>query len=286
MGESSAIIYSITETAKAYNLNSFRYLEHVLTVLKDHQDDTVEKTNLWRSGRFDVYEQMRDLCFIIQPFDKGCYDQRYKDVIKPAVESCGLDAYRVDEDYNAEIPISTIEKKIEESSLVIAEITTDNPNVWFELGYAFACNKTVILLCADKRKKFPFDISHRSIIIYGTRSISDFEDLKIRLCNSIKSRYTSKKIIDQDCISKEELFILKFISNDQKIPFAITAEEKIMHNSLDRETVSNCLKRLIQKGYLEYSYSTNGGESYYRVTDKAEKYLSLDNGGEKSYGCY
>lgn len=35
----SAIIYSITETAKANNLNPFRYLEYVLTVLKDHQDD-------------------------------------------------------------------------------------------------------------------------------------------------------------------------------------------------------------------------------------------------------
>ena len=35
----SAIIYGITETAKANNLNPFRYLEYVLTVLKDHQDD-------------------------------------------------------------------------------------------------------------------------------------------------------------------------------------------------------------------------------------------------------
>ena len=35
----SAIIYSITETAKTNNLNPFRYLEYVLTVLKDHQDD-------------------------------------------------------------------------------------------------------------------------------------------------------------------------------------------------------------------------------------------------------
>nr|WP_330397491.1 transposase domain-containing protein [Blautia hominis] len=30
----------MTETAKANNLNPFRYLAHVLTVLKDHQDDT------------------------------------------------------------------------------------------------------------------------------------------------------------------------------------------------------------------------------------------------------
>lgn len=38
--KSSAIICSITETAKANNLNPFRYLNHVLAVLKDHQDDT------------------------------------------------------------------------------------------------------------------------------------------------------------------------------------------------------------------------------------------------------
>ena len=36
----SAIIYSITETAKANHLNPFHYLIRVLTVLKGHQDDT------------------------------------------------------------------------------------------------------------------------------------------------------------------------------------------------------------------------------------------------------
>ena len=38
--KSSAIIYSITETAKANHLNPFRYLEFLLDELKEHQDDT------------------------------------------------------------------------------------------------------------------------------------------------------------------------------------------------------------------------------------------------------
>ena len=38
--KSSAIIYSITETAKANNLNQFRYLEHLLTELPNHLEDT------------------------------------------------------------------------------------------------------------------------------------------------------------------------------------------------------------------------------------------------------
>lgn len=38
--KSSAIIYSIVETAKANNMHPFRYLEHVLTVMANHQEDT------------------------------------------------------------------------------------------------------------------------------------------------------------------------------------------------------------------------------------------------------
>ena len=57
--KSSAIIYSITETAKANNLNPFRYPDHVLTVLKDHQDDTdysfIEKLLPWS-------DQLPEIC--------------------------------------------------------------------------------------------------------------------------------------------------------------------------------------------------------------------------------
>ena len=57
--KSSAIIYSITETAKANNLNPFSYLSHVLTVLKGHQDDTdysfIEALLPWS-------EQLSEIC--------------------------------------------------------------------------------------------------------------------------------------------------------------------------------------------------------------------------------
>ena len=56
--KSRAIIYSITETAKANNLNPFRYLNHVLTVLKDHQDDRnysfIEKLLPWSDQLLEI----------------------------------------------------------------------------------------------------------------------------------------------------------------------------------------------------------------------------------------
>lgn len=45
---------------------------------------------------------------------------------------------------------------------MIAEISTDNPNVCFKLGYALAHSIVVILMCSDERKtSFPFDIRQR-----------------------------------------------------------------------------------------------------------------------------
>src|SRR5438876_4823201 len=117
-------------------------------------------------------------CFVMQPFDKGKFDKRYDDVFKPAIEAAGLEPYRVDADPGVSIPIAEIERGIRSSALCFAEITEDNPNVWFELGFAIACNKDVVMVCSEERQaKFPFDVQHRSIIKYGTQSSSDFRAL-------------------------------------------------------------------------------------------------------------
>ena len=115
-------------------------------------------------------------CFVMQPFDQGVFDQRYEDVIKPAIRNAGLEAYRVDQDPKVSIPIKEIENGIREATICLAEITDDNPNVWFELGYAIACRKQVVLICSEERSsKFPFDVQHRTIIKYqtGSRQVLD-----------------------------------------------------------------------------------------------------------------
>ena len=99
-------------------------------------------------------------CFVIQPFDDGeRYDKRYKDVFAPAIKAAGLEPYRVDRDPSVSVPIDDIELGIENSEVCLAEISTDNPNVWYELGYAIASKREVFLLCSKNERKthFPFD---------------------------------------------------------------------------------------------------------------------------------
>lgn len=125
-------------------------------------------------------------CFVIQPFDHGAFDKRYEDVFVPAISEAGLEPYRVDRDPSVSIPISDIESGIRSSDVCLADITTDNPNVWFELGFAFASQKEVVLVCSDKRQlKFPFDVQHRSIITYATDSSRDFDSLKKQITERI-----------------------------------------------------------------------------------------------------
>jgi hypothetical protein len=119
-------------------------------------------------------------CFVMQPFDDGPFDRRYTDVIDPAIRAAGLEPYRVDKDPTVSIPIQDIEQGIRDSALCLADITLDNPNVWFELGFAIATGKEVVLICSnDRTTRFPFDVQHRTIIKYTTASTSDFEKLKI-----------------------------------------------------------------------------------------------------------
>src|SRR5579862_5039729 len=83
-------------------------------------------------------------CFVMQSFDGGPLDDRYEDVFAPAIIDAGLEPYRVDRDPNVTIPIDEIEAGIRNADVCLAEISLDKPNVWYELGFAIAAQKTAV----------------------------------------------------------------------------------------------------------------------------------------------
>ena len=117
------------------------------------------------------------------------FDKRFEDVYKPAVVAADVEPYRVDRDPGVDIPIDAIEDGIRNAAVCLADITTDNPNVWYELGYAFATGCPVVMVCSEERagKKYPFDIQHRAVISYGVDAPSDFEKLRQDITARIKS---------------------------------------------------------------------------------------------------
>ena len=116
-------------------------------------------------------------CFVIMPFSKP-YNERFEDTYKPGIEAAGLRAYRVDEDRTARQPIVSIHKEIEAAHVCFAEISTDKPNVWYELGYARAQRKELVLVCEKSRATaLPFDLDRMRILFHSSESPKDFNAL-------------------------------------------------------------------------------------------------------------
>ena len=127
-------------------------------------------------------------CFVMQPFDRDVFDRRYEDVFAPAIRAANLEPYRVDRDPAVSIPINQIESGIRDAAICFAEVTTDNPSVWFELGFAIAEQKEVVLVCSEEREtRFPFDIQHRTILKYKTGSPQDFRDVETRVTERLQA---------------------------------------------------------------------------------------------------
>jgi hypothetical protein len=125
-------------------------------------------------------------CCVFQPFDKGAYDKRYDEIIAPAIKAAGLQPYRVDEDPGAVILFETLHEQIKSATLCLADISTLNPNVMYELGFALASGRDVVIICSNQlTAKFPFDIQHRGIIQYASDSTSDFEKLALDITKTI-----------------------------------------------------------------------------------------------------
>jgi hypothetical protein len=166
-------------------------------------------------------------CFVIQPFDHGPFDKRYRDVLAPAIKDAGLDPYRVDRDPATTIPIDDIEKGIRDSEICLADITTDNPNIWYEVGFSFAHDKPVVLICAKERPTDPpFDIQHRQIIFYALDSPSDFKKLGQEVTSRLKAQVKKTEAM-QTIASLSPVKSTEGLSS-----YEITALVSIMENRL------------------------------------------------------
>lgn len=206
-------------------------------------------------------------CFVIQPFDSGKFDKRFQDIYKPAIEAAGLEAYRTDHDPNVDVPIESVEKGIRLADICLADITEDNPNVWYELGYAYASKRQVIMLCSKERpeENYPFDIRHRSIIRYSTDSPSDFDRLRDSLTARIAAIRKQDAVLDKIAqadpispvhgLSQSEILMLALIAGNADFPDH-TTDAYSVKQSAERAGITNMvfnltLRRLLKKELIE-----------------------------------
>lgn len=106
-----------------------------------------------------------DTCFVMQPFAAPLGDY-YEKIYKPSIEKAGLRPVRADAEIFATGKImDQVWQGINAAKVLVAELTSRNPNVFYELGLAHALKKPVVLVSA-KEEDVPFDLQHIRVIYY------------------------------------------------------------------------------------------------------------------------
>jgi hypothetical protein len=106
-----------------------------------------------------------DSCFVMMPFAEP-HGNYYSKIYDPAIRKAGLRPVRADDEIFAIGKIiDQIWTGINKAKVLVAELTTRNPNVFYELGLAHALKKPVVLVSANE-PDVPFDLKHIRVIYY------------------------------------------------------------------------------------------------------------------------
>jgi len=114
-------------------------------------------------------------CFVVMGFGKKTdyptgrvldLDKSYKYIIKPAAAAAGYECIRADEiphSGNINVPMY---QQLLNADVVIADVSTYNPNAFYELGVRHALKPYTTITIAEDKLVFPFDIGQIAIRTY------------------------------------------------------------------------------------------------------------------------
>src|ERR1044071_5190180 len=117
--------------------------------------------------------------FVLMPFGRE-FDDVYGLGIKAACKEVGAACERVDEQFFTRPIVERIHSQIEEADLIVADLTGLSQNVFYEVGFAHARAKTVILLTRGS-EEIPFNLHDYPHISYEGSIARLKAELKARL---------------------------------------------------------------------------------------------------------
>ncbi len=110
--------------------------------------------------------------FVAMPFNDE-FDDIYFYAIEPAVKAAGYHCERADTRCFSGDILDWIKGRIQSAALVIADMSTANPNVYLEVGYAWGFKRPTILLTRDLND-LRFDVRGQRCVTY--KRIRDLEE--------------------------------------------------------------------------------------------------------------
>jgi len=135
------------------------------------------------------HEIKKNMAFVLMAMDPD--NAELEDIyhaIKDVCVSFDIEAYRADEIEHQDRITDRILYEIKTCEFLIADVTHERPNVYYEIGYAHAINKRPILY-RKKGTKLHFDLSVHNIPEY--RNATELRDMLTKRLEAILGRTAS-----------------------------------------------------------------------------------------------
>ncbi|MDF3077524.1 MAG: hypothetical protein K0S09_1413 [Sphingobacteriaceae bacterium] len=163
-------------------------------------------------------------------------DKTYDNIIAPAVRDAGLECVRGDEIQDSGLIDKSMYALLMYADLVIADISTYNPNAIYELGIRHAVRPYSTIIIKEKQGKIPFDIDHSRIFHYdhmgddigATEADRCRSELRLLIANIIESSNTDSPLYEfiRDLIppslpEEEYIALIEKLAREEKAIFAM-----------------------------------------------------------------
>ncbi len=136
-----------------------------------------------------VAKKPEETCFVMMPF-KSPFDVYYTSIYKPAIKNSKLVAVRADDLFRPSAIVSDLWQMIQDAKVILAELTTKNANVFYELGLSHAVGKPVILV-SETMDDVPFDLQQLRVLLYDKDDPNWGDKLKADITSSINETLVS-----------------------------------------------------------------------------------------------
>lgn len=122
------------------------------------------------------------------------FNRVYRDYIAPALDAAGLELFRADEEIRAGDIKTDMFQELLVADLVVADLTIDNPNVWYELGVRHALRARGVVIVSGGQTT-AFDLYTDRKLRYGLKDggpdPATLEDDKRKLTDMIRATMQS-----------------------------------------------------------------------------------------------
>jgi len=229
---------------------------------------------------FHSADEKSNTVFVLIPFEER-FGEVYLKGIKDGLPT-GWECSRSDERWDIPEAVCKICKSIQEATLIIADITGRNPNVFLELGLSFGLEKKFILI-TQNINDLPFDVRTFNTIEYNPSNLDDLHRKLREAISQLKpiprlsteafvfdeNLQKAKGILEYQAPHSEQsgptMQILIGSKNNERdwlppskenrnllqcAPAFLFKEVKSRHDYYDFEPRENCFLRILKNGFI------------------------------------